>query len=160
MKMHKKLITLLATAAVGLTLTSCGGGGGGGAPADNTPDTGDTPSAEMGAPVALIGRTLTLMMQQEDMSYNTYNLVFSGSSTITGNAKYRDGVEGDIVNGTYTYKRDSSSQGRFIHLRFGINWEDGDSNNDIDWSGLELYFDESGNVTGTNWNKVSVVELN
>ena len=158
--MHKKLFGLLATAAVGLTLTSCGGGGGGGGSSDTPTDTEDTPVVEVGAPASLVGRTLTLMMQQEDMSYNTYNLVFSGSTTVTGTAKYRDGVDGDIVNGTYGYKRDSASQGRFTHLKFDINWEDGDTNTDMNWGALELYFDESGKVTGTNWAKVSVSELN
>lgn len=159
MKMHKKLFALLATAAVGLTLTSCGGGGGGGGD-DKSPstDVNDGSTVTVGAPASLVGRTLKIMMKNDDNTYNTFNFTFTGSTSISGTALYHDGISGNIVNANYDYIRDSSTQGRFIHFRFSVNWQDGDVN-DFDWSTLELYFNESGIITGTDWNVIDVAEL-
>lgn len=85
MKMHKKLFGLLATAAVGLTLTSCGGGGGGGGSSDTPTDTEDTPVVEVGAPASLVGRKLVCLY-------------------VSGNQDVYEFVDGLAVVNTYTKK--------------------------------------------------------
>lgn len=61
MKMHKKLFALLATAAVGLTLTSCGGGGGGGGSTSNEMQD-DQVQVTYDAPESLVGSNMSLYL--------------------------------------------------------------------------------------------------
>lgn len=102
--MHTKLITLLATAAVGLTLTSCGGGGGGGG-GNVAPEADTSGSSYSGyAPDTLAGRktegnTVDFEFTSSNTVYVTQRLTLYSSST--GNSYT---VRARSA-GTYTYTR-------------------------------------------------------
>ena len=142
MKMHKKLFGLLATAAVGLTLTSCGGGGGGGS-SDTPTDTEDTPVVEVGAPRSLVGKTLKLVMNVANSeSKNTYQVTFNSESTFTGTGMLSGKSQIDILNGNYTWVWDGPGQGRLTVFTFDTKYSgDGEPGPARDYSNTTLKFD-------------------
>lgn len=107
MKMHKKLFGLLATAAVGLTLTSCGGGGGGGGSSDTPTDTEDTPVVEVyGAPESLVGKTLTLSYHSYELdAILKYEFSFASEDSFTGKVYFNGDYVGCIEKAKYRYER-------------------------------------------------------
>lgn len=131
---YMKLVGLLATAAVGLTLASCGGGGGGGgskAPANggannnnnnNTPPT--TPSTKEYAPTSLVGKKF------KDGSI--HYILFTGASTMT----YYDGAF--YFAGTYRYTKTGADTGTlsFSGSATTINgrWEMASESMNLDFS--------------------------
>ena len=111
MKMHKKLFGLLATAAVGLTLTSCGGGGGGGGssdtPTSDTPtDTEDTPVVEVGAPASIANRTLETLWSDGDT-----DVFYFVDGSVVKNTYTNVSANGEpiVFTGTYTYSATGNS---------------------------------------------------
>ena len=108
MKMHKKLFGLLATAAVGLTLTSCGGGGGGGGSSTPT-DTEDTPVVEGGAPASMRGVTLKINISNGS---RVETLDFITSTTVENT--YVVNAEGETYTlaGNYVYTPKAGKEGR------------------------------------------------
>ena len=98
--MHKKLFGLLATAAVGLTLTSCGGGGGGGGGSSDTPtDTEDTPVVEEGAPASIEGKTIQVNVGKNG-TVETYTFM---ANNHVDNMWTRPGEASKQYIGTYEY---------------------------------------------------------
>ena len=127
--MHKKLFGLLATAVVGLTLTSCGGGGGGGGgggEGGGTPSTSE--GAVFGAPASLVGKTLTFSVGTTEKT-TRYKFIFNTSDTFTGSIS----VNGDelfrIQDAVYEYDRDSDTVAyiRNVEIRevVDLDYDDG-----------------------------------
>ncbi len=108
MKMHKKLFGLLATAVVGLTLTSCGGGGGGGGGESSTPsdtETNNTPQVSL-APSTIVGRTLEALWEDGDIDSFTF---LDNSVVRNVYTNVSAGDEPVVFTGTYTYSASGSS---------------------------------------------------
>lgn len=104
MKMHKKLFALLATAAVGLTLTSCGGGGGGGGA--EAPSTGDDTVTLYGAPENVIGKTISYTIYDATLDSSLkYEFRFNSASSFTGTIYMDNQAVGIINDAEYEYER-------------------------------------------------------
>ncbi len=137
--MHKKLFGLLATAVVGLTLTSCGGGGGGG---NGGGEGSAVNGSEIGAPMSLVGRTLELVVDIVDTdAKNSYTITFDSESTFSGTATLSDRTDAVITNGKYNWKRDGAGQGRLTVFTFEMNYKNGRPAGQRDYSGTTLLFD-------------------
>ena len=104
--MHKKLFGLLATAVVGLTLTSCGGGGGGGGGGGESATVG---AGVQGALNSLAGRTITYSQYQivEGIGGMTVKIEFTFTSpeTFTGGIHLNDKLAIKFTEATYWYDR-------------------------------------------------------
>lgn len=148
MKMHKKLFGLLATAAVGLTLTSCGGGGGGGGGSAPAPEETVNEQEKANAlPKSLVGKQVTLVRDSW-----TYFLVFDTPSTLSGTVRDHEGKTYNVVNSTYAYVCDVSSIAKFPTLRFKLENTYTHKLLELEWNwdGMELYCDQTTGVITTN----------
>lgn len=106
MKTSTRIISLLATAVVGLTLTSCGGGGGGGG-GNGGGATGSSggSSANTGlAPASLAGQQW--IFDYASMSLITFTFVSDNKVIIQTNFRYNGTVYSNekTTVGTYTYE--------------------------------------------------------
>ncbi len=125
MKMHKKLFGLLATAVVGLTLTSCGGGGGGGG-GNGGEDVSDeisdliTDSVSSLAPASLSGIRLQVNIRN---SSRIETLDFVTATTVE-NTYITNAATGETYTlaGNYTYTPKAGKEGRVVaNLRTSNN---------------------------------------
>lgn len=110
---YMKLVGLLATAAVGLTLASCGGGGGGGgggskAPANggaNNGGTNDGGNVVVGlAPTNLAGKKLSTVATRSNGTTFPIEIEFSNGGKIL----FADHGGYALVYGEYTYTRNGN----------------------------------------------------
>lgn len=103
--MHKKLFGLLATAVVGLTLTSCGGGGGGGGGEGSGENVGEeiidsiTGSVNSEVPASLVGKTLSANLKN---STKTETYYFATDSTVENHFVSTTGKNATL-SGNYKY---------------------------------------------------------
>lgn len=146
MKMHKKLFGLLATAAVGLTLTSCGGGGGGGGGATTDDNSTSEEVPVYGAPVSLVGKTLTFSVGTTAKK-TRYEFTFDTSGSFTGSIYVNGEKLFSIVDASYAYDRDSDEVAyvRNVEIRevVDLNYEDdyGDTQFEKGYKDFPLRFD-------------------
>ena len=125
--MHKKLFGLLATAVVGLTLTSCGGGGGGGGGGGESSVAG---AGVQGAPNSVVGRTIT----QSFVGNATTKWEYTFTSEESFNCVVYLGNDRHMTfSGTYWYDR--VSDGRAF-LRDVIYVEGENVSNTAKWNDL------------------------
>lgn len=112
---YMKLVGLLATAAVGLTLTSCGGGGGGGgggskAPANGGANNGGTNNGGnvvVGlAPTSLAGKELSTVATRSNGTTFPIEIGFASNGEITYASRANTA---DAFRGSYTYTRNGNS---------------------------------------------------
>lgn len=116
MKISTRILGLLATAVVGLTLTSCGGGGGGGGGnGGGANGSSEGSSANTGlAPASLAG-------QQWIMNYNSMTqltLTFSSGNKviIKSNFQYNGQVYSNEKSTTGTYTYDSNGNKAVLNI--------------------------------------------
>lgn len=100
--MHKKLFGLLATAVVGLTLTSCGGGGGGGG-GEGGGDSAVVGAGVQGAPNSVVGRTITQSYYVNGVS-TKWEYKFVAEKKFEG-AVYLNNNKAADMEGSYEYDR-------------------------------------------------------
>ena len=141
--MHKKLFGLLATAAVGLTLTSCGGGGGGGGSSDTPTDTEDTPVVEVGAPASLAKRKLVCLYASGNQDVYEFVDGVAVVNTYTQKGLLED--ETDVYTGTYKYSVVGNMAVLNIDMETGISdveleltFEDGEMVSWVSRTGLNF----------------------
>ena len=167
--MHKKLFALLATAAVGLTLTSCGGGGGGGGGAE-APSTGDD-TVSTSLPASLSGKSMTFVAGNG--GYDKY--VFSGGTVTNTFANDASGASSTVYTGSYTYSpitsRDASltmeleSESRNNKYEYNLTLSVNPSTGEVTASGTRAHYQlyaaggqsiyvQVGNDASVNWTDV------
>lgn len=154
MKIHKKLFSLLATAAVGLTLTSCGGGGGGGGgSSDDTPSVDNSSPQSYSVPRSMVGKTMTLVV--EDW---VYTLRFDSPSTVSGTVRVSTLTEMNVANGRYGYSADVATLGQFTNLKFDLEnkYNNVVEYQDWDMTGLKIYCDVSTGVITSNFGEIEI----
>ena len=111
---HNKLIGLLATAIIGLTLSSCGGGGGSDkndsgssatqeSTSTSTSSSTSSDSSKIG-PTNLTGKVMTI----NHTIQNVKQVTFTSSSALK--------VTGTTTTGTYTFKRGSDARSATLSI--------------------------------------------
>ena len=105
MKTTHKLLNLLATAVIGLTLVSCGGGGGGGGGGDNGGGNGGNNNGGNNTVVDYAPASLEGFNFKTSTTPSYQTLSFKA-----GGCTYSDG-HGITYSGTYTYRKSGINEG-------------------------------------------------
>ena len=112
---HNKLIGLLATAVIGLTLSSCGGGGGGDK-SDSSDDSYSSKdsSSNVSAPAITSGDKIRITVSSTVVE----GFSLSDTLTIISSSQLKTGIG---ATGAYTYTRNGGASATFSYTTSGIH---------------------------------------
>lgn len=147
MKISTRILGLLATAVVGLTLTSCGGGGGGGngGGGNNNAGSGGNNANTGLAPNSLGGKRLSFVVTPSQGASFTVQYTFNYDGSVSA----EKGAFTD-VGGTYTYKKNENT------ATITANLNRGSANSQFFNDTVILDFNTTTTATGTYTSTVRV----